>query len=124
MYLEGSNSHILTPASPFSLPLSLLSRPSAQVLEQKTSHVGSGTLMGSDHVYVIPSAAPTAGAALTGLASSKPLTAAEKKMKELIGGETVTEVDVSFTPEEIEGLDEKAIKALYEVCDWNILFLG
>ena len=78
-------------------------RPLYQVLEEKEASVG-GALMGSSHTYVIPGAA----------ASSR----AVDKLPAAVGaGVAKAKADVSVTlrPEELEGLDEDAIKAKYEV---------
>jgi hypothetical protein len=78
-------------------------RPLYQVLEEKEASVG-GAMMGSSHTYVIPGAT----------ASSR----AVDKLPAAVGaGVAKAKVDVSVTlrPEELEGLDEDAIKAKYEV---------
>ncbi|KAF8068310.1 SF3B2 [Scenedesmus sp. PABB004] len=59
------------------------------VLEQRKASVGAG-LLGTDHTYVIPGA--------EGGGKKKP----------------GTDVEVTLSPEELEGLDDAAIKALYE----------
>lgn len=69
-----------------------------QVLEQKQASVGANTIMGTDHVYVIPG---QEGQAKKG----------EKKGKGVLQS---TEIEVNLTPEEVEGLDEAQLKALYE----------
>mmetsp|Transcript_29786 Transcript_29786/g.41131 ORF Transcript_29786/g.41131 Transcript_29786/m.41131 type:complete len:587 (+) Transcript_29786:190-1950(+) len=68
-----------------------------QVLEQQETSVG-GALMGSSHTYVVPGA---------GQPGAKPRTGADllKSQKD---------IDVTLRPEELEGLDEDAIKAKYE----------
>ena len=113
-------------------PLPIGDRKLYQVLQQKAASVGGG-IMGSDHVYVIPGAqggeflepwpwvsGPWAAGGSVRRAvpphpgKDRPLTAAEKRMKDIMGNEAVNDVDVSFTPEELEGLDDKALKELYE----------
>ncbi|GBF91105.1 splicing factor 3B subunit 2 [Raphidocelis subcapitata] len=65
------------------------------VLEQKKAAVGQG-LMGTDHVYVIPGAA------------------GDKRRAGGAGAGGAGDVEVTLLPEELEGLDEAAVKALYE----------
>jgi hypothetical protein len=85
-----------------SLTVSLTESPTeccTQVLEEKETSVG-GALMGSSHTYVIPGAA----------ASSR----AVDKLPAAVAGaaKAVAKADVSVTlrPEELEGLDDDAIK--------------
>lgn len=69
------------------------------VLEQKQVSVGANTLMGSDHVYVVP---PTGGADIR-----KPTKKGFDALKQ------PGDVEVTISPEELEGLDEDALKQLY-----------
>lgn len=74
-----------------------------KVLEQKQVSVGASSLMGTDHVYVIPSEegqGPAGG----------------KKDRKKLGvlQNLPTDVEVNLTPEEVEGLDETALRQLYE----------
>uniref|UniRef100_A0A7S0RWY4 PSP proline-rich domain-containing protein n=1 Tax=Chlamydomonas leiostraca TaxID=1034604 RepID=A0A7S0RWY4_9CHLO len=66
-----------------------------QVLEQKAAPIGQATLLGTDHVYVIP-----------GQEKKKPAKPGVPGM--------VNDVEVALTPEEMEGLDEEGIRELYE----------
>jgi len=77
-----------------------------QVLEQKQASVGAGTILGTDHVYVIPGSSAADGA------DGAKKAAAAKKLGVLAN--MPTDVDVAITPEEIEGLNEAELKALYE----------
>lgn len=61
------------------------------VLEQKQAPVAANQIMGSDHVYVLPDA---------------------DKGKKRAGGPG--DVEVTISPEELEGLDEAAVRQLYE----------
>ncbi|KAL4438493.1 hypothetical protein ABPG77_000141 [Micractinium sp. CCAP 211/92] len=74
------------------------------VLEQKQASVGAGALMGSDHTYVIP------GKEKEGKA---PLGA--KARLEALRREMPSDVDVSIDPAELEGLDDAALRDLYEM---------
>jgi len=65
------------------------------VLEQRKAAVAQGTLMGTEHVYVIPGQE-------------------QKKKKPGVPGGAPRDVEVTISPEELEGLDEAAIRALYE----------
>ncbi|KAG1665007.1 hypothetical protein FOA52_014687 [Chlamydomonas sp. UWO 241] len=78
-----------------------------QVLEQKHTGVGANTIMGTDHVYVIPGTQTADGGEGAGKAGK-----GSKKLGMLAG--LPTDVDVALTPEEIEGLDEAALKELYD----------
>ncbi|KAK9818025.1 hypothetical protein WJX72_005866 [[Myrmecia] bisecta] len=74
------------------------------VLEQQAANVGTGTLMGSDHTYVIPG----------GGADGKERRPANFKRLEMLKQQMASDVEVAIDPEELEGLDDAAIKALYE----------
>ncbi|KAF6264232.1 hypothetical protein COO60DRAFT_1621623 [Scenedesmus sp. NREL 46B-D3] len=63
------------------------------VLEQRKANVGTG-LLGTDHTYVIPGA--EGGKRKPGAAGGAP------------------DVEVTLSPEELEGLDNEGIRALYE----------
>lgn len=80
------------------------------VLEQKEANIGQGNLMGSDHVYVLPGAENAAAAAK----NKWPVGAGEKKKAEGLQKIGTSDVDITLDPEELEGLDESAIKSLYE----------
>lgn len=70
------------------------------VLEQKKADIDRSTLMGSDHVYVVPP---------DGEKDQWPVGSAEKRRTE-----KGDDVDVTFDPAELEGLDEEAKQKLYE----------
>jgi len=72
------------------------------VLEQKATNVG-GSLMGSDHTYVIPDK------------DRKALNPGAQKRLDMLRSQVAgtMDVEVTLTPEEIEGLDDEAIKKLY-----------
>lgn len=70
------------------------------VLEQKNAHVDRSTLVGSDHVYVVPEK------------EKWPVSGSEKKSDETQKAEG--DVEVTIDPSELEGLDEDAIQALYQ----------
>ncbi|KAG2445639.1 hypothetical protein HXX76_000249 [Chlamydomonas incerta] len=72
------------------------------VLEQKQVSVGTGGIMGTDHVYVIPGGDKAAGGA------------AGKNKKPDFLKHVGADVEVTISPEELEGLDEAQVKALYE----------
>eukprot|EP00887_Chlorella_sp_A99_P008170 scaffold12.g8170.t1 len=77
------------------------------VLEQQKAAVGAG-LMGSDHTYVIPGSGggeKKAGGGL-GLAAAKRLEALRREMP--------SDVEVALDPTELEGLDDEALRSLYE----------
>uniref|UniRef100_A0A061RQR5 Splicing factor 3b subunit 2-like n=1 Tax=Tetraselmis sp. GSL018 TaxID=582737 RepID=A0A061RQR5_9CHLO len=80
-------------------------RPLYTVLEQKAASVG-GALMGSDHTYVMPDSTNK---------ERRPLNPSDKKRLEALRSQVAgtTDVEVTLTPEEIEGLDDDAIKRLY-----------
>ncbi|KAI7836288.1 hypothetical protein COHA_009837 [Chlorella ohadii] len=77
------------------------------VLEQQKANVGAGTLMGSEHTYVIPGAGGAAGKEKLSIAAQKRLEALRKDMP--------SDVDVSIDPTELEGLDDAALRELYEM---------
>lgn len=60
--------------------------------------MSQGTLLGTDHVYVIPGADKAKKGGPPGLP----------------GRPGAADVEVTLTPEEMEGLDEAGIRALYE----------
>jgi splicing factor 3B subunit 2 len=66
-----------------------------QVLEQKKSSSREGGIMGSEHVYTVPSAL-----------AAKRLEALKKTMPDIM--------DVSIDPSDLETLDDNALKELYE----------
>eukprot|EP00873_Tetraselmis_striata_P035015 jgi/Tetstr1/455279/TSEL_042115.t1 len=72
------------------------------VLEQKATAVG-GSLMGSDHTYVIPDK------------EKKALNPGAQKRLDILKSQVAgtVDVEVTLTPEEIEGLDDDAVKKLY-----------
>ena len=73
------------------------------VLEQKHATVDHTTLMGSDHVYVVPDK------------EKWPVGVSDRKRNEAlqkVGGSSA-DVEVSMDPAEIEGLDEDQIQQLY-----------
>ncbi|KAK9817729.1 hypothetical protein WJX72_001305 [[Myrmecia] bisecta] len=74
------------------------------VLEQQAANVGTGTLMGSDHTYVIPG----------GGADGKERRPANFKRLEMLKQQMASDVEVAIDPKELEGLDDAAIKALHE----------
>lgn len=80
------------------------------VLEQQRAAVGQGALMGSDHTYVIPGQqgqqAERRGGGLS-LAAQKRLEALQREMP--------SDIDVSIDPAELEGLDDEALRSLYEL---------
>lgn len=88
-------------------PPPLFSMP-PQVLEQKQASVGANTIMGTDHVYVIPGAGAADGGA-GGDASKK----AAKRLGVLAS--MPADVDVAITPEEMEGLDDAQVWG----CVWS-----
>ncbi|KAF5840669.1 hypothetical protein DUNSADRAFT_15912 [Dunaliella salina] len=69
-----------------------------QVLEQRQAPLAPGTLLGTDHVYVLPGQQKKGG-----VVSSVPGRPGAPG-----------DVEVTLTPEEMEGLDEGGLKALYE----------
>mmetsp|Transcript_20111 Transcript_20111/g.34621 ORF Transcript_20111/g.34621 Transcript_20111/m.34621 type:complete len:627 (-) Transcript_20111:353-2233(-) len=72
-----------------------------QVLEQKAVPIGQNTLLGTDHIYVMP------GAEAKGKKSGPGIPG-------LPGRPGAIDIEVTLTPEEMEGLDEAGIKALYD----------
>lgn len=74
------------------------------VLEQQKAAVGAGTLMGSEHTYVIP-----------GQQGKEKLSIAAQKRLEALRRDLPADVDVSIDPAELEGLDDAALKDLYEM---------
>ncbi|KXZ47434.1 hypothetical protein GPECTOR_35g872 [Gonium pectorale] len=72
------------------------------VLEQKQVAVGATGIMGTDHVYVIPGADKQAAGG-----------AAAKKKPDFLK-HLSADVEVTISPEELEGLDEAGVKALYD----------
>ncbi|KAL3134731.1 hypothetical protein ABBQ32_007731 [Trebouxia sp. C0010 RCD-2024] len=77
------------------------------VLEQQQAQIAQGHLMGSDHTYVIPQA----GGAAPSM-ERRPQGGAAKRL-EMLRQQNPSDVDVAITPEELEGLDEASIQALY-----------
>lgn len=77
------------------------------VLEQKQAAVGQTNVMGSDHVYVLPGAE-------NALKEKWPVGPTDKKRLEGLPKMGNADVDITLDPEELEGLDEAAIKSLYE----------
>ncbi|KDD73937.1 hypothetical protein H632_c1714p0, partial [Helicosporidium sp. ATCC 50920] len=75
-----------------------------QVLEQRAADVQAGGLLGSEHTYVVPSAAETGRRG--GVAALKRLEALKREMP--------ADLDVSLDPAELEGLDDQALRTLYE----------
>ncbi|GLI58730.1 hypothetical protein VaNZ11_000484 [Volvox africanus] len=73
------------------------------VLEQKQVAVGTTGIMGTDHVYVIPGAG----------AADKQQPGAGKKKPDFLK-HIGADVEVTISPEELEGLDEAQVKALYD----------
>eukprot|EP00210_Caulerpa_lentillifera_P007245 g6932.t1 len=69
------------------------------VLEQKKADIDQSTLMGSDHVYVVPD----------GEKEKWPVGSTEKRRTEKGG-----DVEITLDPAELEGLDEEAVQKLYE----------
>jgi len=82
--------------------------PLYTVLESAPAALGAG-IMGSDHTYVMPSAAAAAAAA--------PRSAATKALDALAGkgpaGAAPRDVEVALDPDEIAGLDAGAVAAMY-----------
>ncbi|KAL4431297.1 hypothetical protein ABPG75_006553 [Micractinium tetrahymenae] len=74
------------------------------VLEQKQASVGAGALMGSDHTYVIP-----------GKDKEGKVPLGAKARLEALRREMPSDVDVSIDPAELEGLDDAALRDLYEM---------
>lgn len=79
-------------------------RPLYQVLEQKAVPIAPGTIMGTDHVYVIPGATEKAKEKRVG----------DKKRQEAMRGMAVEDVEVALTAEELEGLTAEEIQRLYD----------
>jgi splicing factor 3B subunit 2 len=75
-----------------------------QVLEQQAAEVGGAGIMGSDHVYAVPGAQPAA----------KKMSIAAAKRLEALRREVPTDLDVSIDPGDLEGLDDAALRELYE----------
>lgn len=75
-----------------------------QVLEQKKTSVGT-SLMGSEHTYVVPGAE----------GGEKKMSLAAQKRLEKLRKEMPSDLDVSINPEELEGLDDAALKELYDM---------
>ncbi|KAI3424478.1 hypothetical protein D9Q98_010028 [Chlorella vulgaris] len=73
------------------------------VLEQQKAAVGASTLMGSEHTYVIPGA------------GKEKLSIAAQKRLEALRRDLPSDVDVSIDPSELEGLDDAALRELYEI---------
>ena len=112
------------------------------VLEQQKATVGAGALMGSDHTYVIPGAQQpgkeklsiaaqarrvwymspflsTRGSrALSRISCILPYFTSQmallQKRLEALRREMPSDVDVSIDPSELEGLDDAALRDLYE----------
>ncbi|PSC74600.1 Splicing factor 3B subunit 2 [Micractinium conductrix] len=76
------------------------------VLEQQKAAVGAGTLMGSEHTYVIPGKEGAAGKDKVPLGAARRLEALRREMPD---------VDVALDPAELEGLDDAALRELYEM---------
>ncbi|GLC45024.1 hypothetical protein PLESTB_001460500 [Pleodorina starrii] len=76
------------------------------VLEQKQVAVGTSGIMGTDHVYVIPGAG-------AGADKQQPGGAGGKKKPDFLK-HIGADVEVTISPEELEGLDEAQVKALYD----------
>jgi len=75
-------------------------RPLYQVLEQQAAQVQQGQIMGTDHTYVIPATGDRR--------------AANVKKLEALRKDSGADMEVAIDPEELEGLDDAAVKALYE----------
>jgi splicing factor 3B subunit 2 len=80
-----------------------------QVLEQQAAAVGAAGIMGSDHTYVVPGAE---GAGSGG--GGKKMSIAAAKRLEALRREVPSDLDVSIDPGDLEGLDDGALKELYE----------
>jgi splicing factor 3B subunit 2 len=78
-----------------------------QVLEEQKAGVAAGGIMGSDHVYVVP----TAGAA----AGEKKMSITAAKRMEALRREMPSDVEIAIDPADLEALDDEALKDLYEM---------
>lgn len=88
------------------MPLTDEAKALYRVLEPQAARVADGALMGSDHTYVIPEAGSLPPPPQLGAAAAAARRAGALRKE--------SDVDIALDPEELEGLDQAGIQALYD----------
>jgi len=81
-----------------------------QVLEQQAAAVGSGGILGTDHVYVVPGAEGSQDGG-----KEKKMSISAAKRLEALRREMPADVEVAIDPSDLDALDDAALKEVYEM---------